>query len=319
MKCIQIGDSDVIPSVEQAFSDSCENLNTGSLIPLQNTSYITWRFNFCYSLLRIIMKNPLCRELLLSWPTGNEYVKLYSWFITNCVFNSFLSITAIIFNCVTIKAVTTTSSLPKTLRTLLLSLAVSDLAVGLLAQPLTNGPTCPTYTTFIFIGILFSAASFFGVMALSVDRFLAIHFHLRYEELVTHKRVVSTVISLWVFSAILSSFTVSFSWNTTSAIFAPIGVSCLVISAVLYCKICFVVRRHKSQIHVVQIQQVEQDTEAVANLAVSRKSAAGAFYVYVVFLICYCHNFVVLLQLPQAQDQIPQLRFLLCLHGQLSS
>lgn len=99
MKCIQIGDSDVIPSVEQAFSDSCENLNTGSLIPLQNTSYITWRFNFCYSLLRIIMKNPLCRELLLSWPTGNEYVKLYSWFITNCVFNSFLSITAIIFNC----------------------------------------------------------------------------------------------------------------------------------------------------------------------------------------------------------------------------
>ena len=250
------------------------------------------------------MKNPLCRELLLSWPTGNEYVKLYSWFITNCVFNSFLSITAIIFNCVTIKAVTTTSSLPKTLRTLLLSLAVSDLAVGLLAQPLnivllfkwlqmnaTNGPTCPTYTTFIFIGILFSAASFFGVMALSVDRFLAIHFHLRYEELVTHKRVVSTVISLWVFSAILSSFTVSFSWNTTSAIFAPIGVSCLVISAVLYCKICFVVRRHKSQIHVVQIQQVEQDTEAVANLAVSRKSAAGAFYVYVVFLICYLPQF----------------------------
>ena len=236
------------------------------------------------------MKNPLCRELLLSWPTGNEYVKLYSWFIANCVFNSFLSITAIIFNCVTIKAVTTTSSLPKTLRTLLLSLAVSDLAVGLLAQPLnivllfkwlqmnaTNGPTCPTYTAFIFIGILFSAASFFGVMALSVDRFLAIQFHLRYEELVTHKRVVSTVISLWVFSAILSSFTVSFSWNTTSAIFAPIGVSCLVISAVLYCKICFVVRRHKSQIHVVHIQQVEQDTEAVANLAVSRKSAAGAF------------------------------------------
>ena len=82
------------------------------------------------------MKNPLCRELLLSWPTGNEYVKLYSWFIANCVFNSFLSITAIIFNCFTIKAVTTTSSLPKTLRTLLLSLTVSDLAVGLLAQPL---------------------------------------------------------------------------------------------------------------------------------------------------------------------------------------
>lgn len=246
------------------------------------------------------MKNPLCRELLLSWPTGNEYVELYPWYFANCVFNSFLSISAITFNCVTINALRKTSSLSETLKTLLLNLAVSDLAVGLLAQPLnivlmlkwlqmnaTSGPTCPTYTAFIFIGILFSAASFFGVMALSVDRFLAIHFHLRYNELVTYKRVVSMVISLWAFSAILSSFTISFSWNITSAIFAPIGVSCLVISTVLYYKIFIVVRRQKRQIRLAQIQQVEQNTEAATNLAVSKKSAAGAFYVYIVFLICY--------------------------------
>ena len=39
-------------------------------------------------------------------------------------------------NIITIQALRKTSSLPKTLKTLLLSLAVSDLGVGLLVQPL---------------------------------------------------------------------------------------------------------------------------------------------------------------------------------------
>ena len=46
--------------------------------------------------------------------------------------------------------------------------------------------------------------SFLGVAAVSVDRFLAIHLHLRYQELVTHKRVVAVVILIWVLSVFLS-------------------------------------------------------------------------------------------------------------------
>ena len=41
-------------------------------------------------------------------------------------------------------------------------------------------------------------------MAVSVDRFLAVHLHLRYQELVTHKRVVALVISVWTSSAFIS-------------------------------------------------------------------------------------------------------------------
>ena len=36
-----------------------------------------------------------------------------------------------------------------------------------------------------------------------MDRFLAVHLHLRYQELVTHKRVVAMVITIWVTSALL--------------------------------------------------------------------------------------------------------------------
>ena len=54
----------------------------------------------------------------------------------NCVFNAFLCLTTIVLNIITIQALRKTSSLPKTLKTLLLSLAASDLGVGLLVQPL---------------------------------------------------------------------------------------------------------------------------------------------------------------------------------------
>ena len=92
-----------------------------------------------------------------------------------------------------------------------MSLAVSDLAVGLLVQPFYVGllikwlqrddSTDATCTTFFVIINFLSAASFYGVVALSVDRFLALHLHLRYQELVTRKRVVAVVITIWVFSA----------------------------------------------------------------------------------------------------------------------
>ena len=67
-----------------------------------------------------------------------------------------------------------------------------------------NNINCSTYKVFVTTTQLSTAASFLGVVAVSVDRFLAIQLHLRYQELVTHKHVVGVVISVWVFSVFLS-------------------------------------------------------------------------------------------------------------------
>ena len=107
-------------------------------------------------------------------------------------------------NIVTIYAIYKTSTMPKTLKTLLLSLACSDVAVGLFSQPLytfflinwlrLNNPGCIPKQVGTILGSLFSAASFLGVVAVSVDRFLAVHPHLRYQEFVSHRRVVVVVV-----------------------------------------------------------------------------------------------------------------------------
>ena len=254
------------------------------------------------------MKNPTCEETLpFIHPTDTENKDLQSWYIANCVLNALLTVTAIILNSVTLQALRRIFSLSKPLKTLLLSLAVSDLGVGLLVEPLYfgllvswvqgNNLTGASCTTFLFMSVLFAGASFLGVMALSVDRFLAIHLHLRYQELVTHKRVVAAVISIWVFSLSLSMLSWLAPWNVTLVLFAVVDVSCLALSAVLYFKIYFDVRRHRNQIHALQVQQVAENGETI-NFARLRKSALATFYVYLLFLLCFlpyaCAFFVVM-------------------------
>ena len=218
----------------------------------------------------------------------NEADPLYSTYIVNCVFNAFSAYAAIVLNILTIHAMRKTSSLPKPLRTLLVSLAVSDLGVGLLAQPsyiaVMVNPTDFTNTALNMIVPLFASASFFSVVAISVDRFLAVHLHLRYQELVTHKRVVVVVISIWVLSAFLASVSFWTSFDIILLVDVIIQSLCYIITGTIYCRIYSTVRRHSDQIHVQQIQ-VAQNNQ-MESAAWQRKSAVNTTYVYLVFLVC---------------------------------
>ena len=218
---------------------------------------------------------------------------LYSTYIASCIFNAFSSYAAIVFNIVT-HAIRKTNSLPKPLKTLLLSLAVSDLGVGLIVQPLyiaclvmeLKQDTCtgnnPTFNTipiaYGFKANLFAFASFFGVLALTADRFLAIHLHLRYQELVTHKRLVAVVISIWVSCAILSSVEAWRPENIVDVIEAIVATACVLTTIFLNYKRYVAVRQHTHQIDALQVQQVAQNGER-ANFGRLRKYAVVTIYV----------------------------------------
>ena len=220
--------------------------------------------------------------------------------VANCVFNSFLSYTTIILNIVTIHAIRKTASLPKPLRTLLLSLAASDVGVGLLVQPLYISTLvsclkrkridCISDEEFLAVVVLFCTSSVFNVVTISVDRFLAVHLHLRYQQLVTHKRVIAAVISIWLLSAIISS---SVFWNplrvSLKVIKFVIMTVGLIVVVTVYWRIYIVLKRHKNQIRGLQIQEVQQGVQNgdLSNFLKLRKSALGTFYVCIVFLICY--------------------------------
>ena len=249
------------------------------------------QFNFTVTSLSVLFQSSSC--------IMNETDPLYSSLIVNCVFNAFSTYTAIMLNILTIHAIRKTSSLPKPLKTLLLSLAVSDLGVGFLVQPLyiewMLNPSHSVYSIGGPLNIIADThvyASLFGVVVISIDRFLAIHLHLRYQELVTHKRVVAVVISIWVFSAFLSSTRL---WTIEIVTHIKIIVQglCFLCTATVYCKIYFTVRRHINQIQVLQIQ-VAQLNNQVESAVRQKKSAISMFYVYLMFLVCYLPEYFAL-------------------------
>ena len=219
--------------------------------------------------------------------------------IANCFFNAFFSCTAITLNIVTIIALRKPLAIPRAVKILLLSLAVSELGVGLLVQPLyitrlvmmikENTQTLYfeiTLNSFYATGTFLIYASFFGVVALTADRYLAVHFYLRYQELVTQKRVVAVVISNWILSAIPMLLSI---WipNAVGIILVPVESVCYLTTACFYFKIYLAVRHHNNQIHVLQAQLAQNNKGDMTNTARDRKAAVGTFYVYLVFLICY--------------------------------
>ena len=226
--------------------------------------------------------------------------------VANCVFNGCLSCTTIILNIVTIHAIRKTTLLPKPLRTLLLSLAVSDVGVGLLVQPFYISTMvtwlkqkridCIYYKRLMAVMKFFCVSSVCNVVTISLDRFLAVHLHLRYQELVTHKLVIAAVISVWLFSAIIST---SVFWDPLLISSLVIGLVimtvCPIVVVIVYWRIYIVLKRHKIQIKGLQIQELQQGVQngdLLNFLRKLRKSVLGTFLVCIVFLICYLPCFI---------------------------
>ena len=227
--------------------------------------------------------------------------------VANCVFNRFLSYTTIILNIVTIHAIRKTALLPKPLRTLLPSLAASDVGVGLLVQPLYISTLvsrlnkkridCISYKILLAAMNFFCISSLLNVVTISVDRFLAVHLHLRYQELVTHKRVIAAVVLKWLFSAVICS---DLFWAPlfiiSQVIRLVIMTVCFILVVIVYWRIYIVLKRHKNQIQDLQIQEAQQGVQNgdLSNFLKLSKSALGTFYVCIVFLPCYLPSYILL-------------------------
>ena len=242
------------------------------------------------------MNGLYCNESSQHYPSIADFKDLRPTIITNCIFNSFLTYTAIMFNVVTIYAIHKAATIAKPLKTLLLHLAFSDVAVGLFGQPLyisllikwlrMENPSCNAYLILSISGALFSLASSLGVVAVSIERFLAVHLHLRYQELVTHKRVVYMVISMWVYSTFVSLTTLWGLRSTRDAIGLASAAIGFILTFMFYIKIYLTVRRHKNQIQSMQIQGEAQSDE-IKKFAALIKSTISIFYVTIVLAICY--------------------------------
>ena len=204
--------------------------------------------------------------------------------------NFFLSFTAALGNILILIALSKTSSLHPSSKILYRCLAITDLFVGMIAQPLFAVQLLfrveeRRFLCYIALrmcycsGVILCGVSMTTLAAISVDRLLALQLALRYRQVVTSRRVRGVVIFLWIFSVFVST---TYFWNdsialTTSCITPLI---CLLTSALSYTKLYVSLRQHHIQIG-------SQNRTIALNIARYRRTVSSALFIQLGLVICY--------------------------------
>ena len=217
--------------------------------------------------------------------------------IINCVLNAPLMLISILGNALVLAAMIRTPSIRSTSMIMLCSLAVSDLLVGFLAQPIyiANKVTEESPVTHVssVIGAGLVEVSFVTMTAITVDRFLALHYHMRYAALVTKSRIKYTVVMIWLITFLVSGFHF-FNPRIQHFLISVCIIICLIISTFSYIIIYRIVRRHQLQIHAQQQAVQSSNADNNLNMARLKRSAINFFLFYIVFTLCYFPWYILL-------------------------
>lgn len=213
---------------------------------------------------------------------------------SNAALNVPLIFTTTVSNVLILAAIWKTTTLHTVTNALVFSLALSDLGVGLICQPLgilISLSLVEHEKTWASVFQMFtaslSAISLLTITAISMERYMALKLHLRYQELVTIKRVVCALVSIWASSIAAAS---AFMWDDTALFYKmafPVILVCLVINIFIYQNLYRACRLHHARIRdqtVLQDEQFHQRTIAEARF---RKSVKTMFLILFALIMCY--------------------------------
>lgn len=121
--------------------------------------------------------------------------------------------TAVLFNLLIIVSVSKSRSIQTPSRILLCSLSLTDLCLGLIAQPATaffyisafeDWEECFCFSRLVMTraGYAFGIISFMNLTAMSVDRCLAVVMLEKYKHAVTKRRTIATSVAIWTTGAV---------------------------------------------------------------------------------------------------------------------
>ena len=224
--------------------------------------------------------------------------KIFGEVIFLSVLNIFLSVTTFLGNTLILAALPKETSLHPPSKLLFRNLAITDLCVGIIAEPLLVAYLMSLvkqrwdisyylhFADFV-IGAILCSVSLFTLTAISVDRLLALWLGLRYRRVATLRKAYISVIVMWVLSvvagaAIYSLDTVILDWS----MFITISL-CVVISSLCYTKVFVVLRRRKVRLEDSAFQGPTEVIKVPLNLARYRKAVYSALWVQVTLVVCY--------------------------------
>ncbi|XP_031551210.1 adenosine receptor A2b-like [Actinia tenebrosa] len=206
------------------------------------------------------------------------------------VINAVMAVVASCSNAVVIYTISRTPSLQTPSNILILGLAISDFSLGVFAQPflivrlfaqLEYNPRLYRWCNVIFLasGWSLSVVSILTLTMVIADRFLAIHLHLRYQELITTKRHMIILGIIWLVSPWFGAYN---GMHDTDKAFRYVYIASLSLLTTLngyfILNIHRAIRRHSVQI---QVNTVGQDMPR------HKKSVKIMYFMTGAFVLCY--------------------------------
>ena len=220
---------------------------------------------------------------------------MHNQLIILSVLNIFLSITAFLGNTLILVALHKDRSLHPPSKLLLRCLAITDLCVGIIVEPIRvtlwmsmvneRWNVCRfTFAAVVITGCFFCLVSLLTLSTISVDRLLALLLGVRYRQVVTLRRTYVTVIAFWVFSFVGS---IVYLWNEliSSCYSYMIIPLCLVTS--IYCYTRIFIRLRHQQTQVQDNVQGQPNQTIPQNIARYRKTVSTALWLQLTLVVCY--------------------------------
>ena len=211
--------------------------------------------------------------------------------------NTFLSITAILGNILILIALNKVTSICPPTKLLFRCLAVTDLCVGLITQPLFTVTLLTGFNVHLYVflipvvsSLVLCGVSLLTSTAISVDRLLALSLGLRYRYVVTLRRLRSLIISFWFL--IGASVGCVFISGINYFVNAVVMLILLLISAISYANVHFRLRHQQLHVqgHVHQRQQLPPNGVVPTALNVARYKKTVSFITWVQLGLFACYS-----------------------------
>ena len=210
------------------------------------------------------------------------------------VINTLLAITAIVGNTLILIAFHKENSLHQPSKVLFRNLVASDLCVGFAELVLVgkwisilqeHWQSCHYFFLAYIMGAFISiSVSLCTLVAISVDRLLALFLGLSYRQVVTLRRVYVLVIAVWVLGA-GSAILAWFSPDVTQIVQGIGSIICLITASFCYTRIFFRLRHHQTQVHNITPQQENQTIPL--NISRYRKTLSTALWLQLALVFCF--------------------------------
>ncbi|XP_020910407.1 adrenocorticotropic hormone receptor-like [Exaiptasia diaphana] len=246
-------------------------------------------------------------------PLSSPFVRLSAsdnqhdlFLMTILLVNFLLSLLTILTNFVVVFTIIKTPNLQTPSNILILNLAVTDFFVGVIAEPFTCASKyaelkrnvqllCSNGLVVSNCLWVLSLMSLIALTAITVDRFLAIHLHLRYRQLITTRRYAILHFSIWVFIATVGVARILYENQRLYLPFSTILYASLSLTTLCFIfKINRVIKRHSSQIHA-QLNSSTVPISTTINMPKIKKSVIVMMMTLGAFLACYIPYFGIMI------------------------